>query len=159
MVLKKDIVAKNLIIRVKAEVGEYIGNMKEAGKSFDGTVGKIEQNSAKLQKSGMILAGAGVAVGAAIGGMTAQAMEFNRELGNVETLIPGRLGGFESLALLLPICPLMLVNQLTILQRVVIRLFPLSVILQKPLESLKSLQKPLLLALQQQHKQLIYLAL
>jgi len=93
--MAQDIVARNLLVRLKAEYEEFIRKNKEASGSFEAAVYSIEKNKAKLREIGLVFGTVGAAVGAAMGGAAKAAIDFNKELANLATLIPGDAGRLE----------------------------------------------------------------
>ncbi|MCE5270814.1 phage tail tape measure protein [bacterium] len=93
----KDLVARNLVVKLTADYETFIKKNKEGATSFDAMVYSIEKNKKNLREVGAIMTTVGATLSVALGGASKAAVDFNRELGNVQTLIPGNTKRIEEL--------------------------------------------------------------
>ena len=95
--MAKDIVAANLVMNLKAGVADFRTKIAQAKADVKGLGDSVEENKEKFDKAGKSLIVIGGSISAVLALSTAAAIEFNRELGNIETLIPGQTQRLQEL--------------------------------------------------------------
>jgi TP901 family phage tail tape measure protein len=86
-----DVTAGNLIVNIVAKLGDFKQQMTEAQGSVGDLAKKVEDNKARIQASGALIAGVGATISAGLGLATASSIEFNEKLANIQTLMPDRV--------------------------------------------------------------------